>query len=78
MTTNSIFFEIILTVHPTKWENAFENLNDISFATWAVTKNPNFQVFVASSAQKKIEWLSFFSPLVSANGAENQNSVHWN
>ena len=33
-------FEIILQIHHIKRENAFENLNLISFVTWAVPKNP--------------------------------------
>ena len=32
------FFEIILKVHPGKQENAFENMNDTSFVTWAVPR----------------------------------------
>ena len=46
MPAKTHFFEIILKVHWTKRENAFENLNYISFATWAVTENPNIRVYM--------------------------------
>ena len=39
MIAKTALFEIILNVHATKREHADENLNHISFATWAVSKN---------------------------------------
>ena len=49
----------MLQIHPTKRENAVQNLNSISFNTWAVTENPNLRVSVISLACKKIEQLNF-------------------
>ena len=45
------FFEY----HSTKRENNFQNLNYISFVTWAVTENSNFRLFGRSLAREKIE-----------------------
>ena len=59
MPTKTHFFGINLKIHPTKQENAFENMNYISFITWTVTENPNFRIFVEPLAREKIEQLNF-------------------
>ena len=64
-------FILFLKIDPTQRQNAFENLNYISFDTWAVTENPNFQFFVITSACKKIEQLNFCCSRLFSNGTEN-------
>ena len=78
MPAKTQFFEIILKFHPTKRENALENLNYVSFVNWAATVNPNFRVFVLSLARKKIEELNFCFSLLFANRADNLDYVPQN
>ena len=54
MSAKTQLFRTLLKIHPTKREKAFENLNGISFLTWAVTENPNFRFFIKSLACKHI------------------------
>ena len=51
----------------------FESFNHISFVTWAVTRNANFQVFIIGLDHQNIELLDFICPLLFTNWAENQN-----
>ena len=67
------FFEIILKIHPTKRENAFGNLNYISFVTWAVTENPNLFWLAFGTLEN---WKTIISFL--ANRVDNLNYVHQN
>ena len=75
MPAETQLFEISLEIHPTKRETAIENLNYISFVTWAVTENPNFRVHVIFLTLKMIEQLNFRCSLIFANRADNLNYV---
>ena len=66
MRTKTHFKKNILEICPSKLEHG-EKMNHNSCVTWAVTKNPNFQVFLTSFGRKNLEQLLICCWLLFAN-----------
>ena len=66
---NSKFSELILKFHPTESEKVSQNLNHISFVTWAVTKAPQIWL-VISLARQMISQLNICVHYLSPTGLE--------
>ena len=68
--------QIFLKIRHTKQKNVFENLNRISFVTWAVPKNSKKVVFCFIFVRQKVKQIKFCRSVLT-NWAGNENEKPW-